>query len=47
MNNEEDIILWPCGTWCLAFELAEMSHMSDDFERIPFGSERWDEVAAS
>lgn len=23
--------IWPDGTWCWAYELSEMAHMSDDF----------------
>lgn len=30
----EDIINWPCGTWCFREELSGMSHMSDDYEVI-------------
>lgn len=28
------ICVWPNGTWCYHDELEEMTHMSDDFERI-------------
>lgn len=31
----EDILQWADGTWCYACEISEMSHMSDDYERIP------------
>lgn len=39
--SSEDVMAWPDGTWCYRFELWEMTHMSDDFEVIPF-----DEIAA-
>lgn len=41
----EDLILWPDGTRCLREQLWEMTHMSDDYEIIPWGSARWDEEA--
>lgn len=25
------IYYWPCGTWCLPFELEAFNHLSDDF----------------
>lgn len=37
-NDSEDVLRWPDGTWCYRYELPEMSHMSDDFEVLPFGS---------
>ncbi len=43
-QSSEDIILWPDGTKCFAYELHTMTHMSDDFERIEFGSDRWAEL---
>lgn len=42
--DEEDLILWPDGTYCHYYELSEMSHKSDDFEVIPFDSIRYNEV---
>lgn len=42
--DSEDILLWPDDmtgpTWCYRYELGEMSHMSDDFEVLPFESDR-------
>lgn len=37
----DDILLWADGTWCYRDELSEFSHMSDDWEVIPYGSHRW------
>lgn len=37
----EDLIVWPDDTWCYGYELHEMTHMGDDYERIPFGATRW------
>jgi hypothetical protein len=43
MNNE-DTCLWADGTWCYRYELHEMSHMSDDYEVIAFGTARYEEL---
>ena len=40
MTDPDDVILWPCGTWCYREELAEFTHKSDDYEQIPAGSLR-------
>ncbi len=49
--DSEDILLWPDDmtgpTWCWRHELSEMSHMSDDFEVLPFGSPRHQAFLAS
>lgn len=42
--SQEDIFLWPDGTKCFAFEANQFSHMSDDYERIEFGSDRWTQL---
>lgn len=34
LASQEDIILWPDGSWCFRYELPEMNHKSDDFEVI-------------
>lgn len=39
--DSEDAFLWPDGTWCYRHQLAEMAHMSDDFEVVPFGCRKW------
>lgn len=28
----DDIIVWPCGSWCYRSELHEYTHKSDDYE---------------
>ena len=41
----EDVILWPCGTWCYREELeGYLTFKSDDFEVILFGTARWSEI---
>jgi hypothetical protein len=45
--SSEDILLWPDGYWCFASDLDDHAHRSDDFERIPVDSPRWDEVVAT
>lgn len=39
--DPDDIILWPCGTWCFRTELGQYSHKSDDFEVLSFDSSEW------
>lgn len=39
----DDILVWPCGTWCYRYELSEMSHMSDDYETLYVGSKAHEE----
>lgn len=34
----DDVILWPCGAWCLREELPEYTHKSDDYEVIYYGT---------
>ena len=41
-QSSEDLIVWPDSTTCFAYELHEMTHMSDDYKRIPYGSEEWE-----
>ena len=41
----DDILLWPCGTWCYANEIAEFSFMSDDYERLSPGEDRYKQLA--
>jgi len=43
--DPEDIMLWPCDTWCYREELeGYLTFLSDDFEVVPFGSARWEEI---
>ena len=39
----EDVCLWPDGTWCYRFEKYEMNHMGDDYEVLPYGTEKYNE----
>lgn len=39
--SNEDIIVWPDGTWCARGDLAEYQHMSDDYIVLPDGSIEW------
>ena len=44
MDND-DILLWADGTWCYASILEEyLTFMSDDFERIPHGTPRYQQI---
>ena len=45
MKSNEDIILWPDGTWCHREDLLDYQHMSDDFEVIPVGHARYDNIS--
>ena len=40
--TSDDLILWPCGTWCYRHELLEFTHKSDDYEEVVFGSARYE-----
>lgn len=43
----EDLFVWPCGTYCTRSEYdRDLSYqqMSDDFERVAFGTPRYNEV---
>ena len=39
--DQEDVFLWPCGTWCWRYELPQYGHMSDDYETLGAGGQRW------
>lgn len=39
--SSEDVILWPDGTWCYRHDLEDYSHMSDDYEVVPYGTVSW------
>jgi len=43
-SDIEDIILWPCGEWCYRYELEEMTHKSDDYQIIKYGTEEHEEI---
>lgn len=38
-DDDEFVCQWPDGTWCFPEELFEMSHMSDDYEMVPYNEE--------
>lgn len=44
--DDEDIFLWPDGTWCYREEFVsgEFSHVSDDYRVIQFASTEWDSL---
>ncbi len=42
--NGEDVFLWPDGDWCYRDEYEGMTHKSDDFEVVLYGSPRWHEL---
>lgn len=45
MPDIEDLILWPDGTICFRYELAEVgSGKSDDYEEIPYDSQRYHQL---
>lgn len=37
----EDVCLWPDETWCYRYELYEMNHMGDDYEVLPYDSNKY------
>lgn len=37
----DDIIVWPCGSWCYRSELQEYTHKSDDYEVLFVDSPHW------
>ncbi|AXC36474.1 hypothetical protein HOT57_gp30 [Pseudomonas phage phCDa] len=45
-TSPEDIMVWPCATWCYREELSSMSHMSDDYEILWFDTEAYNEFLA-
>lgn len=40
----EDVALWADGTYCFVNELSDFSYMSDDYEIVPFGTDRHKEL---
>lgn len=41
VQSLEDIIVWPCATWCYREELSQMSHMSDDYQVLWFDTDAY------
>lgn len=40
MGNN-DYLVWPDGTWCMAEDMEGYHFMSDDFRVIKFGTQEW------
>jgi hypothetical protein len=40
-TSPDDIVLWPCGTWCFRDEVGYYAHMSDDSRVISVDSPDW------
>lgn len=40
----EDYIVWPDDDYCLACELRDYSHKSDDYARVPYMSITWSQL---
>ena len=40
----DDICFWPDETWCFYSDILDFEYMGDDYEVIPFGTDRWDEL---
>lgn len=45
--DPDDVMLWPCGTWCYRHELHEMTHKSDDYEILYVGTSEWAELTGA
>jgi hypothetical protein len=41
LTSSDDVLFWPCNTWCYRHQLAEFSHLSDDFQVIKAGTHAW------
>lgn len=41
MPGAEDFLIWPCGTYCQRYQLAEYSHLSDDYQVLKAGTKEW------
>lgn len=39
--SNEDIMVWPDGTFCCRLELPEYGYMGDDYVTHPVGSPEW------
>lgn len=45
--DHEDICLWADDSWCFRYELEEFGQgKSDDYEVIPFGTTRHEELSS-
>lgn len=43
-DNPQDLIVWPDGDQCLREDMDDYTWKSDDYEVVPFGSDRWQEL---
>lgn len=41
--DPDDIIQWPCGTYCSRSELSQYGHKSDDYSVLYFDTCEWNE----
>jgi len=46
MNND-DLFVWPCGTWCYRNEAVWMTHISDDYKVLEYLTEEWQDFLDS
>lgn len=44
-TDPDDLYLWPNGDYCTRDEYSNESNKSDDFEVIPYGTNRWNELS--
>ena len=42
-TSDDDLILWPDGTWCFRSDLPMYSHMSDDYTVVPVDTDPYEE----
>lgn len=42
-TDPDDIIQWPCGTFCFRSELSQYGHKSDDYSVLYFDTCEWNE----
>lgn len=40
----EDVFLWPDGVWCYRYEFEEMTHKSDDYQIIKYGTKEHEAI---
>lgn len=46
IQRDEDICLWPCGTWAYREDIeAMLGFMSDDYEVIEYDTEQWHQLS--
>ncbi len=36
--SQDDIIVWPNGTWCFRSESSQFGYLGDDYQVLPSGS---------